>query len=54
MTFTYLNRNHIATFLPFTAYNTDNQLIIDTGDVKTFYPKSNLISKNVLAKKVFE
>lgn len=23
----------------------------ESGDVKTFYPKSNLISKNVLAKK---
>ena len=28
--FLYLNRIHIATFLPFRAYNTDNQLIIDT------------------------
>lgn len=26
----YLNRIHTATFLPFRAYNTDNQLIIDT------------------------
>ena len=25
----YLNRIHTATFLPFIAYNTDNQLIID-------------------------
>lgn len=49
--FLYLNRIHIATFLPFRAYNTDNQLIIDSGDVITFHPKSNLISKNVLAKK---
>ncbi|WP_444363807.1 leucine-rich repeat domain-containing protein [Prevotella sp.] len=29
-TFSYLNRIHIATFLPFRAYNIDNQLIIDT------------------------
>ena len=28
--FLYLNRIHIATFLSFRAYNTDNQLIIDT------------------------
>ena len=28
--FSYLNRIHIATFLPFIAYNTDNQLVIDT------------------------
>jgi len=28
--FLYLNRIHIATFLPFRAYNTDNQLIIDS------------------------
>lgn len=27
----YLNRIHTATFLPFRAYNTDNQLITDTG-----------------------
>ena len=47
----YLNRIQIATYLPFRAYNTDNQLITHSGDVKTFYPKSNLISKNVLAKK---
>jgi len=26
----YLNRIHTATFLPFIAYNTDNQLITDT------------------------
>lgn len=26
----YLYRIHIATFLPFRTYNTDNQLIIDT------------------------
>lgn len=26
----YLNRIHTATFLPFRAYNTDNQLITDT------------------------
>ena len=32
--FLYLNRIHIATFLPFRAYNTDNQLIIDTMYVK--------------------
>ena len=31
--FLYLNRIHIATFLPFRAYNTDNQLIIDTWAV---------------------
>ena len=47
----YLNRIHTATFLPFIAYNTDNQLITDTSFVKTFYQKSNLISFNVLAKK---
>ena len=29
----YLNRIHIAAFLPFRMYNTDNQLIIDTGIV---------------------
>ena len=28
--FLYLNRIHTATFLPFIAYNTDNQLITDT------------------------
>lgn len=27
----YLNRIHTATFLPFRAYNTDNQLITDTS-----------------------
>ena len=26
----YLHKIHIATFLPFRAYNTDNQPIIDT------------------------
>jgi len=31
--FLYLNRIHIATFLPFRAYNTDNQLIIDSINV---------------------
>ena len=29
-TFSYLIRIHTVTFLPFRAYNTDNQLIIDT------------------------
>ena len=32
--FSYLHRIHTATFLPFRAYNTDNQLIIDTMYVK--------------------
>ena len=31
--FLYLNRIHTATFLPFIAYNTDNQLITDTAMV---------------------
>ena len=35
--FSYLNRIHIATFLPFRAYNTDNQLIIDTWVKSPFY-----------------
>ena len=30
MRFSYLIRIHTVTFLPFRAYNTDNQLIIDT------------------------
>ena len=30
MPISYLYRIHIVTFLPFRAYNTDNQLIIDT------------------------
>ena len=30
----YLNRIHTATFLPFIAYNTDNQLITDTNFVE--------------------
>ncbi len=34
--FLYLNRIHIATFLPFRAYNTDNQQIIDTVAVNNF------------------
>lgn len=33
----YLNRIHTATFLPFIAYNTDNQLITDTISVTTLY-----------------
>ena len=31
MRFSYLIRIHTVTFLPFRAYNTDNQLIIDTN-----------------------
>ena len=49
----YLNRIHTATFLPFIAYNTDNQLITDTTNVLAFHPKSNLISLTVLAQKNF-
>ena len=37
----YLNRIHTATFLPFRAYNTDNQLIIDT--VHVYYTHFNSI-----------
>ena len=37
ITFSYLNRIHIATFLPFRAYNTDNQLIIDTMTVRGWH-----------------
>ena len=43
--FLYLNRIHIATFLPFRAYNTDNQLIIDSiykdKDVKIYVPSQS-------------
>ena len=39
------------TFLPFNTQIIDIIALANTGDVKTFYPKSNLISKNVLAKK---
>ena len=51
MSISYQYRTYIATFLPFRAYSIDNQLIIDTVFVKNFHLKSNLISKNVLAKK---
>lgn len=43
--FLYLNRIHIATFLPFRAYNTDNQLIIDSG-IKSLETKLDEIRKN--------
>ena len=33
----YLYRIHTVTFLPFRAYNTDNQLIINTTDVSQKY-----------------
>ena len=39
----YLNRIHAVTFLPFRAYNTDNQLIIDTevvGSNHVYVPHS--------------
>lgn len=38
----YLNRIHTATFLPFIAYNTDNQLITDTVATVRFRNKSGL------------
>ena len=47
----YLYRIHTVTFLPFRAYNTDNQLIINTVTVIAFPHVSNLKSFNVLAKK---
>ena len=52
--FLYLNRIHIATFLPFRAYNTDNQLIIDTGNVIPFPLKSNPTSFNALGETSFK
>ena len=34
----YLNRIHIAAFLPFRMYNTDNQLIIDTTiEIRSYF-----------------
>ena len=44
----YLYRIHAVTFLPFRAYNTDNQLIIDT--IVGFVSKSTIISKYVFHK----
>ena len=49
----YLYRIHTVTFLPFRAYNTDNQLIINTLLVITSIHKLKLKLKNVLAEEFF-
>ena len=42
----YLHKIHIATFLPFRAYNTDNQLIIDTTVVVALLHLMSLTSEH--------
>lgn len=44
----YLNRIHTATFLPFRAHNTDNQLIIDTLSKRIEKYQENVFSEDAI------